>query len=318
VLAQQATTDGGGAIAARAVGIRPALECPVAPTCDASVLICTRNRAASLRTTLDSLTALRIPDGTAWEVVVADNGSTDDTAAVIEGFADRLPIRRLAEPRPGLSRARNAALRAARGAVLLFTDDDCRVAPDWLATALQLLADQPLQLLGGRIELFDPDALPLAVRSTPDRAVLASYSDIIGFLHGANLAFRRGLTDAIGAFDERLGAGSPTKSAEDADLVYRALRAGIPVVYEPALFVRHDHGRKGRATWYSQVGDHAQGFGGMLIKYLVKGDLRPARVAYWDFMSTLHMVRRDRREWPRVLAKLRTLNGVITYFVRPL
>ena len=57
---------------------------------DASILIATYNRAASLGRTLESLTLLRVPDGCTWEVAVIDNGSTDDTATVAGAFRDRL------------------------------------------------------------------------------------------------------------------------------------------------------------------------------------------------------------------------------------
>ncbi len=281
---------------------------------DASILICTRNRAASLQRTLESLTALRIAAATTWEVIVVDNASTDGTPAVIAAFAGRLPIRRVVEPIAGLSRARNMAVRHASGGVLLFTDDDCLVAPDWVATALRLLQANPLQLIGGRIELFDPEALPLAVRTSTDREVLRHYSNSVGFIHGANLAFGRGVLDVVGPFDVRLGPGSATGSGEDADFVYRVLCAGMPVVYEPALLVHHDHGRKGRAMWYRQVGEHAQGFGAMAAKYLVRGDVRPLRTAYWDFRATVRMFGHDRREWRRVAARLRVISGFFLYY----
>jgi hypothetical protein len=80
-----------------------------------SVVICTWNRADELRTTLDSLTQLVIPAGCVWELVVVDNGSTDETNTVIAEFEARLPVRSLFEPELGLSRARNRGAAAARG-----------------------------------------------------------------------------------------------------------------------------------------------------------------------------------------------------------
>lgn len=88
-----------------------------------TVAICTLNRAESLRRTLDSLAAMRLPDHLDWEVLVVDNGCADHTDAVIEAFAGRLPIRREFEPRRGHTPARNHAVDAAKGEYIVWTDE---------------------------------------------------------------------------------------------------------------------------------------------------------------------------------------------------
>lgn len=98
-----------------------------------TVIMCTRNRARQLRNVLDSFTALRKPESAEWEMIVVDNGSTDDTPAVIEAFTDRLPLRRVSQPLAGLSNARNAGVAAAQGDYICWTDDDVELDPDWLA-----------------------------------------------------------------------------------------------------------------------------------------------------------------------------------------
>lgn len=119
---------------------------------DASVIICTRNRAESLRGTLSSLAAMTVPAGTGWEVLVVDNGSTDATPAVIAEFAGRIPVRRLAEPLPGLSNARNCGVRAASGRHILWTDDDVLVEAGWLCAYLDAFRAWPqAAVFGGRI-----------------------------------------------------------------------------------------------------------------------------------------------------------------------
>ncbi|NNM01828.1 MAG: glycosyltransferase family 2 protein, partial [Gammaproteobacteria bacterium] len=100
---------------------------------DISISLCTHNNASSLDRTLASLRALEVPAGIEWEVVLVDNGSTDPTPVVANGWADRLPVVYLFEARLGLSVARNRSLAAARGDLVIFIDDDVEAVPGWLA-----------------------------------------------------------------------------------------------------------------------------------------------------------------------------------------
>lgn len=93
--------------------------------------ICTWNRAALLDKTLARLAETRA--GFEWEVVVVDNNCTDATPAVLARRARHLPLVAVSEPTPGHARARNRAVAAARGELVVWTDDDVLVGPDWLA-----------------------------------------------------------------------------------------------------------------------------------------------------------------------------------------
>ncbi len=118
-----------------------------------TVIVCTRNRARQLRHVLDSFVALHPPQRATWEMIVVDNGSIDDTPAVIEAFADRLPLRRVWQPEAGLSNARNAGVAAAQGDYICWTDDDVELDPDWLAAyarAFHLYPDGTI--FGGVVE----------------------------------------------------------------------------------------------------------------------------------------------------------------------
>ena len=275
---------------------------------EVSVLICTSNRADSLALTLRSLERMSVTPGREWEVVVIDDGSTDHTPAVLRDHAARLPLRFVSQRRGGLARARNAALAAARGRLILVTDDDCRVSPDWMAVAVRELADHPMQLIGGRVELGDPSDLPLAIKTSTVRESLTSVAGLWGFIHGANMAFGRCVVDRVGPFDGRFGAGAGLRSAEDTEFAYRVLKAGIPIHYEPDLLVHHFHGRRGPGIWYRQVGDHAFGFGAMAAKYALRRDFGLARAVYWDMRSTLRA-----NDWRRVRAKLKGLAGAARF-----
>ncbi len=115
----------------------------------ASVIVPTRNRAAVLRRCLQSLAAQTVP-AEDFEVIVVDNGSTDDTAAVVQSFAGRLQLRLLHEPEPGLHVGRHAGWRAARCDVLMFADDDIEATPGWVAAVVARFAESAdVALVGG-------------------------------------------------------------------------------------------------------------------------------------------------------------------------
>src|SRR5450756_466358 len=93
-----------------------------------TVVIPTFNQASRLELTLSSF-LYQEPSRGGWEVVVVDDGSTDDTSSIIEAFAGRLPLRSLRQPNSGRSAARNAGAAIARGRVLAFCDSDRVCAP---------------------------------------------------------------------------------------------------------------------------------------------------------------------------------------------
>src|SRR5437763_1886582 len=97
-----------------------------------TVGICTWNRAALLEWTLTEMLLLRIPEPVTWELLVVNNNSTDETESVIARFAGKLPIRGIFEARQGQSHARNRLVAEAAGELILWTDDDVLVAPDWM------------------------------------------------------------------------------------------------------------------------------------------------------------------------------------------
>ncbi len=280
-----------------------------------SILICTRNRADSLARTLAAMRRLPLPAGWAVELLVADNGSTDATPEVVAAAAEDapFPIRRVAAPRPGLAAARNQALAAAGGSLILFTDDDCLPEPDWLVQAVALLAAEPMQVLGGRVELANPDHLHVSVKTDRDRAVLGPRDALFGFIHGANLGFGRIVLDRIGWFDERFGAGTPLHAAEDTDFFWRALRAGIPVVYDPGFAVSHDHGRSGQATYWRLMRGYWFSKGAFATKHARLGDWHIWRATYWETRSTIRQALRNPREWRAPLLILWALAGTLAF-----
>ena len=128
---------------------------------DVTVVICTRNRAASLGRVLRSMAALKVPARLRWELLVVDNGSQDDTPAVIASYGDQLPIVRLEEATPGLSNARNAGIRRAHGRYIVWTDDDVQLHEEWLAAYVEAFQQFP------DAAVFGGTALPILEEPTP-------------------------------------------------------------------------------------------------------------------------------------------------------
>lgn len=248
-----------------------------------SVIIGTRNRAERLRATLDALAAAAPPAPEAWEVIVVENASTDTTADVCADAAARgLPLRHLVEPVPGVARARNRGLGEARGTVIAFLDDDCLVAPGWLATIRDEFARHPHDGIGGRVELHDPTDQPITIRPSLDRRRIDDPADVFYSIPGCNMAFRREVFDRIAGFDIVLGPGTPFAAAEDSDLLFRALEAGLVLTYVPEMLVFHHHGRKSPDDVTKLLRGYHTGRGAFYVKHILAGSDRALRMAYWE------------------------------------
>jgi glycosyltransferase involved in cell wall biosynthesis len=285
---------------------------------DVSAIICTRNREAALARSLEALTTLDIETDTRFELVVVDNASSDDTQDIVSNFIQTapFPVRYVLETRPGLSAARNRGLASASGDLIMFTDDDCLVAADWVTVALRLFKNNPLQVVGGRVDLFNKDHLPLTIKSSPVRETLHSANGLFGFLLGANMAFGRVVVEKIGIFDELLGAGTPLHAGEETDFVFRAFTDGIQVTYDPSLRVLHDHGRTGEAAYYKLMTGYSIGTGGLLAKWLLRGDTKLVKPLYWDIRSSIQSWRSGRQSWRLPLLKMAFIGGAWRYFFR--
>ena len=219
-----------------------------------TVLIATHNRATRIRETLGALLAQQTPAGLGWEILVVDNGSTDETLEVFRAMAMRSPgrLRYVSEPRLGKSRALNAGIAVARGAVIALTDDDVSPAADWVATAATVLDRRGVDGAGGRIlprwEAEPPSWLAgnrrlldyLAIMDFDRPAMLPVPVGSYPQVWGANMVFRRSALQALGGFDTGLGpVGGRRYCDEDVDIVRRMLRSGRAVAYDPALTVFH-------------------------------------------------------------------------------
>lgn len=217
-----------------------------------TVIMCTRNRARQLHHVLDSFVALRPPEEATWEMIVVDNGSTDDTPAVIEAFADRLPLRRVWQPEAGLSNARNAGVAAAQGDYICWTDDDVELDPDWLAAYARAFHRYPDgTIFGGVVEPVYESPPPdwminnanllvdlLAKRDHgPKERCMATELDL--FPYGANFAVRADEQRRC-LYDPNLGVSPNQKRLGEETTVLAAIAAlGGAHYWIPSSRVRH-------------------------------------------------------------------------------
>jgi hypothetical protein len=230
------------------------------------------------------------------ELVIVDNGSTDETHRVCEAFAHSAAFAAAValEPTPGLGRARNAGIAHAQGELLAFTDDDCYPAPDFLRAALAAFDDRPIDYCGGRVLLYDErDARYTILDRREPRKVPPGGFRRPGTLLGSNMVFRRRVVEAIGGFDPELGPGTPFRG-DDADYLARASLAGMKGAYVPEIVVFHHHGRRvqkglaplrraddfARGAFYAKFvflgyGKFAREWAGHAWRGLRRGDLRP-------------------------------------------
>lgn len=226
------------------------------PSFDASVLIATFNRAALLDETLTSLATMGNPSTLNWEVLIVDNNSTDDTRAVVERhqLTFPVPLHYLFEAKQGRSSALNTAIATAKGRVLVFTDDDVRVADGWLTAAHAVLTrgDERLGYAGGPVRPIwgapPPRWLDLTRGDLWGTIAIQDHgSALIGYEVagkvplGANMAVRREVFDRAGGFRADLGRanGRFVLGQEVPEWLLRVRAAGFCGMYVPDMEVHH-------------------------------------------------------------------------------
>ena len=268
---------------AESPGMRPSITVGVAAY----------NAARTLSGLLDSLLAQQYPHNT-FEVVVADNGSIDGTAAIVRRYAERGPIHLVdASARRGPAVARNAVIAVARGPIVAFTDADCIAHPAWLAEIERGFDDDEVGAVAGAI-LADPPQTSTE-RFCERRGILSQdhvlAHPVLPYAQTANAAFRMSVFDRVGTFDEDL------ITCEDADMLWRMqIDTELRLLYRPEALVWHRHRSSRRGLWRQTLG---WGIGQALLYKKHRG-----------------MVRRD--PWLTVLAAYRRMGGLASLSLRRL
>jgi glycosyltransferase involved in cell wall biosynthesis len=203
-----------------------------------TVVIPVRDGAEVIHRQLDALAAQTYTGS--WDVVLADNGSTDDTALVAMRWRDRLPELRVvdASSRRGVGPARNRGAAASTADAVLFCDADDRASPGWVEAMVSALGDHPI--VGGPCEIEDPDG---SVVPAPDH--LALTLGLVPFPIGGNFGIWRDVFDEVGGFDEE----HPEAQAEDAELCLRAWESGHVAGFAQGALMTKSRRPDVRSTW---------------------------------------------------------------------
>jgi glycosyltransferase involved in cell wall biosynthesis len=218
------------------------------PSLDISVIFATRDRAGLLESTLSHFCGLET-GRLSWELIAVDNGSTDATPAVLNRARSRLPLTVLHEPRPGKNGAINRALEAARGRLLLFTDDDVEPDSGWLSEYRAAAGRWPAYaIFGGPVIPKFPPETPDWLKTHP-RLVKGAFAKFlpqpdegpcVHLPFGPNFAVRASHLSGV-RFSEEMGSkGADTDlMGGESELLARLQAAGERVIFVPSAPVRH-------------------------------------------------------------------------------
>ncbi len=264
-----------------------------------TLTICTYNRRESLSETLDTVAGQQC--GFPWEVLVVDNNSTDGTFTMVTERAPSFPVslRVEREERRGRSYALNHAIEAARGSVLVFTDDDVNLRPGFIAAHAGLYTDSEVGGGGGRIipvmpENTPPWMLEMVERRSGGLAGRYDFGDArreidpeggMLFPFGANMSIRREVAEELGGFRVDLGWGKTLVPGEERDLFERVRRKSLRIMYRPEAVVEHRfQSSKATLEYFLQ---YEAGYGRSLV---LKSEVAPMRRARWTCREAVNLL----------------------------
>lgn len=209
-----------------------------------SVVVCSYNGGRTLDQCLRSLLELDYPD---YEVILVDDGSTDDTRAI----ASRFPtVRAIHQENQGLSEARNVGLRSATGEIIAYTDSDCFVDPHWLTHLVHQLQSCDAAAVGGPNLTPEDGWLAACVAASPGQPTHVLENDHIAeHIPGCNMACRREALEAVHGFNPRYRT-----AGDDVDLCWRLQQANRWITFAPGAFVWHHRRQSPRAYLRQQAG----------------------------------------------------------------
>jgi GT2 family glycosyltransferase len=220
----------------------PASLLPATPR--VSVVVCTYNGGGTLDQCLSSLEALNYPD---YEVIVVDDGSTDDTLQILSRHRG---VRAIHQSNNGLSHARNVGLRTATGTVVAYTDSDCFADADWLTHLVDQLERTGAAAVGGPNLSPEDGRLAACVGAAPGQPMHVLESDQVAeHIPGCNMAYRKQSLLAVAGFDPQY-----RKAGDDVDVCWRLQQQGQWITFAPSAFVWHHRRQTPRTYLRQQMG----------------------------------------------------------------
>ncbi len=209
-----------------------------------SVIVCTHNGARTIGECLEGMARLEYPD---FEVIVVDDGSTDDTANILR---QHTTVRLVTTEHVGLSAARNAGMRAATGEIVAYTDDDASPDMHWLTyLAVAFQRSNDVGVGGPNIPPMDGEFVAQAVAHSPGGPVHVLLSDREAeHIPGCNMAFHKHALEAVGGFDEQFKI-----AGDDVDVCWKLQAMGGKLGFSPAAMVWHHRRNSVGAYWRQQL-----------------------------------------------------------------
>lgn len=209
-----------------------------------SIVVATYNEAQTLDDCLKSLLNLHYPD---YEVIVVNDGSTDESDAIIQ----RYPFRTITTPNQGVGAARNEGMRAATGEIVTYIDSDARADSDWLSYLAATFLESDVVAVGGpNIVPKEDNWVAKCVYRSPGGPTQVMLDDQSAeHIPGCNMAFWKWTLEEIGGFDPIF-----RKAADDVDICWRLLEKGYRIGFSPSAIVWHHRRSSVKAYWRQQVG----------------------------------------------------------------
>src|SRR6185503_10024926 len=209
-----------------------------------SVVVCSYNGSRTLRDCLEGLARVEYPD---FEVIVVDDGSTDNVSEI----ASEYDVRLIRTENRGLSSARNTGLEAATGEIVAYIDDDAYPDPHWLNYLAHTFINTDYVAIGGpNIAPPGDGEIAACIAHAPGGPVHVLLSDRDAeHIPGCNFAVRKTALEAIGGFDPRFRT-----AGDDVDVCWRLQQQGWTIGFNPAAMVWHHRRNSLRAYWKQQKG----------------------------------------------------------------
>jgi len=254
-----------------------------------SVVIPTRNRVIDVVDCADTVLA---NDGF-QELLVVDQSDGDATKNAVSKLTDPR-LRYIRTETRGVTNGRNVGIDLTKGEVIAFTDDDCRVSPDWVPSIAHVFSSDPeVGVVCGRVRI------PVELEG---KGVAATFEPVVREWHRryppfgvdwgitANLAVRRSMLPKFGKFDPMLGPGSPMRAGEEPDFLFRVLRSGTKVINASEVLVDHLGVRPLGKEASVLIRGYGRGTGAALFKHVRLRDPHGTALYFRFFAASVRRV----------------------------